>query len=61
MHRRLLTSFSAVEGWNYYIQMRYRDINVESSSKRSYFGLNALSFAARCAGVTAAARYGVGA
>ena len=61
MNRRCLTSFSVTKGWNYYANVRYRDINVESSSKRSYFGLNALSFAARCAGVTAAARFGVGA
>ncbi len=51
MNRRCLTSFSVTKGWNYYANVRYRDINVESSSKRSYFGLNALYFAARCVGV----------
>jgi hypothetical protein len=49
MHRRSLTSFSLVKGWLHYIKVRFQDINLEASSKLSYFGLNVLSFAVRCA------------
>ena len=31
------------------MKVRHRDINVEASSTRTYFGLNALFFAVRCA------------
>jgi hypothetical protein len=47
MHRRCLTSFSVWKGWMHYIKVRSRDVNQEASSKRSYFGLNSLSFAVR--------------
>jgi hypothetical protein len=49
MHRRCLTSFSVWKGWRHYMKVRHRDINVEASSTRTYFGLNALFFAVRCA------------
>jgi hypothetical protein len=49
MHRRSLTSSSLVKGWRHYIKVRFQDINLEASSKLSYFGLNVLSFAVRCA------------
>jgi hypothetical protein len=60
MHRRCLTSFSVFKGWDHYIKVRYRDINVEASSRRSYFGLNALFFAARSARARAFAGGGAG-
>jgi hypothetical protein len=49
MHRRCLTSFSVFKGWEYYMKVRYLDVNLEASSTRTYFGLSALFFAARYA------------
>ncbi len=50
-HRRFLTSVSMLEGWQYYSNVQYRDMNVESKAEgfSGYLGLSPLYFAARCA------------
>jgi hypothetical protein len=42
-----LTSFHVVKGWSWYQHYRGHGNNLFASSKSSYFGFDALSFAAR--------------
>jgi hypothetical protein len=49
MFQDWLTSFFVCDGWEWYSHCRGRGSNQYASSPRSYFGLDVLSFAARCA------------
>ena len=48
MYEEWLTSFHVLKGWKWYQHCRGKGSNLHASSRTSYFGFDALSFAARC-------------